>query len=117
MMDTIFDDIVNFLTFQRLIAPYALIVFYWLGAFGMPLLAWWAMLWGRQRLPFFAPMMDGSLGVMRMTLTARQRFMLGMMFACGFLMMELFWRMMFEFMLAYFQIHEALTKVVPGQRL
>lgn len=113
-MNTIFDDIGSLLTFRHLIAPYALIVFYWLGAFGMPMLAWWMMLWGRKRLPFFAPMMDGSLGVMRVVLSARQRLMLGMMFVCCFLIMELFWRMMFEFMLAFFQMHQALLKLAES---
>lgn len=113
-MDNIFKDIGDFLAFRSLITPYALIIFYYLGALGMPFAAWLFIRWMRLRIPYFAQTMVQGAAYARATIKPQHRLLLGLMFLCCFLMMELFWRMMFEFMLTYFEIHKTLTLISHG---
>lgn len=97
-------DFLDFLSFRRYVSPYALLVFYYLGAVLMPLAIVFFWLWLKRRFPMLveARRQVDSLG--RNYLSLMQR--VGLLLACVFcfLFAELFWRMMFEFMIAYFHI-------------
>jgi hypothetical protein len=45
-------------------------------------------------------------------LAVRQEFLLIFIFTGVFLLMELFWRMLFEFLIAYLQIRDALLQMM-----
>jgi hypothetical protein len=87
----------DFLTFQSFITPKVLTLFYYIGAVLMPLLGWSMMRWLKHRyFPDFIP---------------PKRFYLYLIALLCFLCMELFWRMMFEFLIAYFDMHDALMRM------
>jgi len=93
----------DFLTFNTFITPYLLPLFYFLGAVGMPLLAY--LMWDRIKslLQRFA----GS----GLKTDFRLRILLWSMVIVGFLCMELCWRMLFEAMIAYFDMHSYLEQL------
>lgn len=96
------------LLFRRLIGTELLIGLYYLGAVIVPFAAWWL---GRWVIATFRPA-DGTHGwdghgAVPMTPTLRRR--LWALAILLFLVMEVFWRLAFEFGIAYFQIRDALT--------
>ncbi len=99
----------DFFAFRTFVSPWALIVFYYLGAAVMPAAAWGAALWFVRRYAGAAEALERGRKKVWDVLTPRQR--AGLIFAAvfGFFMMELFWRMMFEFLIAYLQIRDALV--------
>ena len=87
----------DFLTFQTFITPSILLIFYYIGAVVMPAFGWFMMRWLKHRyLPDYK---------------VPKRIYLYTLFLLCFLCMELFWRMMFEVMIAYFDMHDALMRM------
>jgi len=76
---------------------------YIMGAFIMPLFSWLILLWIKKRL----------LNKLHLELKIPflYKFIFYFCFILCFLFMEIFWRIMFEFMIAYFDIHNALIKL------
>ncbi len=99
----------DFLTFKSFISPAALIVLYYTGAVILPVASWaWALrLIGRsgaaQRI------YQKGRHALWQNLNYKQRTRGIVLFVGLFLLMELFWRMLFEFLIAYMQIHGALV--------
>lgn len=96
------------LLFRRLIGTELLIGLYYLGAVIVPFAAWWL---GRWVIVTVRPA-DGvhdweGQGAVPMTPSLRRR--LWVFTILLFLVMEVFLRLAFEFGVAYFQIHDALT--------
>ncbi len=87
----------DFLAFRAFITPSLLIVIYYFGAAVIPLLSWFAMRWLKRRYfpEFVLP----------------KRFYIYTLFLLCFLCMEIFWRMIFEVMIAYFDMHDALMNM------
>ena len=85
----------EFLSFKTFITPYVLIIFYYIGAVAIPLL-----------LYFYKKKLLAWLGL-EIKFHARVK----LIFLIMFFIMELIWRMGFEMLLAYFQIHEILEKM------
>jgi len=96
----------DFLTFKTFISPTILIVMYILGATIMPLLAWWMALKVRKYFPSKVESMKKSL-FFKMRL--RDKVILMSIALLLLLCMEICWRMMFEFLIAYMQIHDVLV--------
>jgi len=96
---------VDFLTFKTFITPSLLVIMYIVGALVMPVASYYISKWvvtryfSRQKEIFFA----GT--------TPKQRFLLLLMFLGCFLCMEIMWRVMFEFVVAYFDMHATLMKL------
>ena len=84
------DYIKDFLSFDILISPYILTLFYILGALLVPLITWKLVqvlkLKFLNKIPYFT-----------------------IAFIILFVFAELFWRILFEYLIAFMQIHEALT--------
>jgi hypothetical protein len=87
----------DFLTFRIFVAPSILTFIYYLGAVVMPLAAWSVSWWLKHR---YFP--DYKLP---------KQIYLYIVFLFCFLCMELFWRVMFEFLIAYFDMHDALMQM------
>ena len=88
----------DFLTFKTFITPTLLILFYYIGAFLMPLVSW----------KFIKSIEKYStLKVSQLLLTKYFRISLGLFLTL--LCMEICWRIIFEFMIAYFNMHDALV--------
>ena len=95
----------DFLTSQTFITPTLLLIIYYIGALIIPVLGWYFTLWVKK-----AYLSDVSKAIKDHT-TPKQRFILFMIFLITLFCMEIFWRVMFEFFIAYFDMHDALMKL------
>lgn len=98
----------DLLTFRTFVTPSVLVAVYFLGAVSVPVFAWLlarrvvtALDARGERWPASSPGLQAG---------ARAR--TGALAVLLFVALELGWRMLFEFLLAYFQIREALVR--PG---
>jgi len=87
---------VKFLTFSTFIAQDVLIFFYYIGVLFLPFFIYYYREFLVQKLSFFSTQNQKKFII----------FML-LMFLC----MELFWRIMFEVMIGYFDMHDYLYEV------
>jgi len=99
----------DFLTFKSFITPSFLILFYFIGAMVIPLFSWILMVWIQKR--YFSKVSLQFKEIIRKETTFFQRFLFMTLLVLSFLAMEIFWRMMFEFMIAYFDMHDALMRL------
>ncbi len=105
----------DFLTFQTFITQDVLIFFYYIGAVVMPLALWRFRRYMIAKLPF-CRQADNMAKTVFMQLKPLHRWAAVAIFIVLFLVMELLWRMMFETMIAYFQIHDDIHRML-GQRM
>jgi len=99
----------DFLTFRTFISPGVLAIAYYVGAVSIPMLAW--LIARRLKVRLAAALDEGRWpGAAKPPALAWAR-VLGLSFI-AFVAMEIGWRMLFEFLLANFQIREALLAQV-----
>lgn len=109
------DALLDFLSFKTFLSPWALLSVYYLGAVGVPLLCWWLAYRVfhhpaiRPVTPQLANLANATAKLVQQATSRAQRIKAGLTFLLLFLFMELFWRMMFEFMLAYLQMRDAMV--------
>jgi uncharacterized membrane protein required for colicin V production len=99
----------DFLLFKTFITPSLLLFIYYIGAVLIPLLSWYLAAWVHRN---YLSKVSGLLKeeIKRRT-TVKQRLYTVIAFVLCFLCMEIFWRMMFEFFIAYFDMHDALMQM------
>ncbi|MGB0712835.1 MAG: DUF4282 domain-containing protein [Gammaproteobacteria bacterium] len=105
------DTLVDFLMFRATISEHALIVMYYLGALGGPFVsAWFAIRLARHWHAIKEKLtVDTERALPPLPARYRRRG-----WAAGlvlFLLMELGWRMLFEYLIAFMHMHEALLKI------
>ncbi len=102
----------DFLSFKSFISIPALISFYYLGAVFAPFLAWLAarrlLYWVTRLLPCNVEPGSRPRYVFHL-LPNRQKLLLLVGFLIMFVMMELFWRILFEYLIAFMQMRDALV--------
>lgn len=101
----------DFLTFKRFISIEVLIVFYYLGAVVLPMAIWYLMTWLLQRYQLLNAAYENGKEIVWSSLSSKQKTRVLAFFIISFLFMELFWRMLFEFLIAYMQMRDALLHV------
>lgn len=101
--------VIDFLTFRTMISEQVLIVFYYLGAAGMPLAAWLSAAYLMRRCNPGRDAYALSKHLFVMSVPKRRRVQAIALFAAAFMFMELMWRLMFEYLIAFMQIREALV--------
>ena len=99
----------DFLTFQTFITPTLLILVYYIGAVLIPLLSWYLARWIKRS--YFTEVSGIIKKEIQTRTTSKQRFIVLLVFLIAFLCMEIFWRVIFEFFIAYFDMHDALMKI------
>ena len=99
----------EFLTFQTFITPALLMFMYYIGALVIPLLSWYFARWIKK--VYFSEISEKVKTSVVIHTTARQRLIIYTIFFICFLCMEIVWRVMFEFFIAYFDMHDALMKL------
>ena len=99
----------DFLTFQIFITPTLLIFIYYIGAVLIPIVSWYLARWIKRS--YFSEVSKSIKEEITTRTTAKQRFIVYAAFIMCFLCMEILWRVMFEFFIAYFDIHDALMKL------
>ncbi|MBA1421277.1 MAG: DUF4282 domain-containing protein [Epsilonproteobacteria bacterium] len=98
----------DFLTFKTFLTPTLLLIFYYLYAIVIPVVSYSIAKWVKSS--YFKKENSDK----EMIVTPKQkRIIVGIALLC-FLCMELFWRVMFEFFIAYFDMHDALMHISKG---
>jgi len=92
----------DFLLFNTFITPSLLFISYYIGALLIPLLSWTIAKWIQKN--YFSKLSEN----IAVKITPKQGIYLILAFIFCFLCMEIFWRVMFEFFIAYFDMHDAL---------
>ena len=98
----------DFLTFKSFISTEALILFYYIGALILPIGIWIFLNWLIRRYELLNVAYENGKKMLWQSLNIKQQIKLVTLFVFFFLFMELFWRMLFEFLIAYMQIRDAL---------
>ncbi|MCK5917224.1 MAG: DUF4282 domain-containing protein [Cocleimonas sp.] len=99
----------DFLSFKSFISIPVLIGFYYMGAVVMPIFLWFVSLWLTNKFQFIDTLQKKSKEMIWHRFTLQQKILFVVLFTMAFLFIELFWRMMFEFLIAYMQIRDALV--------
>jgi hypothetical protein len=98
----------DFLTFKTFISTEALIMFYYIGALILPLGIWGLLTWLIRKYKDIDAAYENGKVIVWKALDKQQQMKLVSFFIATFLFLELFWRMLFEFLIAYMQIRDAL---------
>ncbi|RDH80782.1 MAG: hypothetical protein DIZ80_17315 [endosymbiont of Galathealinum brachiosum] len=98
----------DFLTFKKFISTEALILFYYTGALLMPVGIWVSLLWLTKKYKLIHDAYQNTKDILWKSLTLKQQIKFISFFILCILFAELFWRMLFEFLIAYMQIRDAL---------
>jgi hypothetical protein len=99
----------DFLTFKTFITPTLLLVFYYMGAILIPFVSYYLGLWLKGR--YFSKISTTLKDTIVINTTKKQRLLFIVLALLCFVCMELFWRVMFEFFIAYFDMHDALMQL------
>ena len=100
----------DFLTFKTFISTEALIVFYYLGALILPIGLWLLLTWLIRKYRLLNTVYENGKELFWKLLSRKQQTKFVVFFIISFLFMELFWRMLFEFLIAYMQMRDALLQ-------
>ncbi|MET0067081.1 MAG: DUF4282 domain-containing protein [Candidatus Thiodiazotropha sp.] len=103
----------EFLSFESFISTEVLIVFYYLGAIILPFGIWLLFAWIIRKYEIVNTAFESTKEVIWNSLKRKQKITFVALFGFAFLFMELFWRMLFEFLIAYMQIRDALLHIQP----
>ena len=100
----------DFLTFKSFISTEVLIIFYYIGAVILPVSLWYVFMWLIKKYHFIDAAYLKGKEVFWQSLNRKHQRKFIILFLCCFFFMELFWRMLFEFLIAYMQIRDALLQ-------
>jgi len=98
----------DFLTFKSFISTEALIVFYYVGAIFLPVGIWHSFTYIIKKYVFVSNVYKKGQSALWGTLSKNHKRKVIIAFIISFVFMELFWRMLFEFLIAYMQMRDAL---------
>lgn len=101
----------DFLSFKTFISTEALIGFYYLGAIILPVFSWLFINWLIAKYELLNSSYKNGKKLLWKSLSKKQQTTFVIFFIIAFLFMELFWRMLFEFLIAYMQIRDALFQL------
>ena len=101
----------EFLAFKSFISTEVLIIFYYLGALILPIGVWLLLTWLIQKYRLLNTAYESGREIIWKSLNRKQQAKIVVFFVTSFLFMELFWRMFFEFLIAYMQMRDALLQI------
>jgi len=99
----------NFLTFKTFITPTLLIFIYFIGAILIPLLSWYIARFVKNT--YFSHSSKQINQTVHQQTSSKQRILMILFFMLCFFCMEIFWRVLFEVFIAYFDMHDALLQL------
>ena len=102
---------IDFLSFKTFISIDALIIFYYIGAIFLPIAVWLSMMGLVRKYQIISRVYKLGKETLWGMLSYQQKSVLLLFFVFLFFLMELFWRMIFEFLIAYMQMREALLQM------
>jgi len=114
-MDTTTSSLLlDFLSFRVLMSPAVLVLLYYAGAVMAPVLVFWFYKKSVSKIdqsPMASHKAKLKAAFDKSETVQRHKQKAIVLAIMTFLMMEFFWRMMFEFFVAYYQMHNALIKI------
>ncbi len=99
----------DFLSFNTFISIPVLITFYYLGAVVMPLSLWFFTRWIMKKFSLIKNIQEVGRAFVWRSLSVKQKILFILLFNFLFVFMELMWRVMFEYIIAYMQMRDALV--------
>ncbi len=102
---------IDFFTFKTFISIEALSVFYFIGAIILPFGSWIITIKIINSTNLLSSTYDHINNLTWQRLNIKQKFYMALFLLFFFLFMELLWRMMFEFLIAFIQMRDALVVV------
>lgn len=101
----------DFLAFRSFISIQVLIIFYYLGALVLPVAIWLLLNWLIRKYRLVNSAYVSGTDIIWKSLSGKQQVLFVMVLVISFLFMELFWRMLFEYLIAYMQMRDALLQI------
>lgn len=98
---------VDFLNFRFFISPYVLVICYYIGALCVPVGSWFLALLIKHKYWLVSDVYKLSKITFNKITRTKDRVILCTLFILFFICLEIMWRMMFEFLIAYLQMREA----------
>ena len=106
------EILLDFILFKRFVSLYVLIPFYYIGAVGIPFLGWFTLLRVRQKYPSVHAMEERIDKLLYQTVVGKKvRAAFVLIFMVIFVLMEIMWRMFFEYLIAFLQIRDSLLQL------
>jgi len=103
---------IDFLNFKFFISPYVLIAFYYIGAIAVPVGSWFFASWIIRKYSIASDIYESGKETFKNITRTKDRMLLYALFILFFICMEIMWRMMFEFLIAYLQMRDALMALM-----
>jgi len=100
----------DFLTFKDFLSIPVLIAFYYFGAIVFPFVMWVFSSWLMKKYTLFGDAHSKGKEIFWGALSGQQKLKLVAVFLVAFIFMELFWRMLFEYLIAFMQMRDALLQ-------
>jgi hypothetical protein len=100
----------DFLTFKNFISIPVLISFYYFGAIIFPFFMWIFSRWLMKKYALLGDAHSKGKEILWSALSGQQKAKLVAVFVVAFIFMELFWRMLFEYLIAFMQMRDALLQ-------
>ncbi|MDO9515492.1 MAG: DUF4282 domain-containing protein [Syntrophales bacterium] len=105
------ETLLAFVLFKRFISLYVLIPAYYIGAVGIPFFGWFTLLRVRQKYPLIYAIEEQIDKLIYQTDSGKKtRAAFILIFAIIFVLMEIMWRMLFEYLIAFLQIRDTLLQ-------
>jgi hypothetical protein len=105
------EGFIDYLTFRSFISPHVLVACYYIGALGVPVGSWLFARWIKRKYLIVSDVYDSSRKMIFSITRTKDRMLFYILFALFFFCMEIMWRMMFEFLIAYFQMRDVLLEL------
>jgi hypothetical protein len=99
----------DFLTFDSFISIPVLMGFYYIGAVFCPLVMWRCIRWMVARFSLLEQTYLRGKTLIWQLLPVKQKVRVALLFVVAFLLAEVLWRMLFEFLIAFMQMRDALV--------
>ncbi|MEA3412475.1 MAG: DUF4282 domain-containing protein [Pseudomonadota bacterium] len=102
------QGLVDFLNFRFFISPHVLVGCYYAGALGVPFGSWFLAIWIKRRYGLVSDAHQSGKTAFLAVTGKRNRLLFYVLVILIFICMEILWRVMLEFLIAYLQMREAL---------
>jgi hypothetical protein len=102
---------IDYLNFRSFISPHVLVACYYIGALGVPVGSWFFARWIKRKYWVVSDIYESSKTMIFNITRTKDRMLFYVLFALFFFCMEIIWRMVFEFLIAYLQMREALLEL------
>ena len=106
----------DYLVFNKFIAQNILILSYYFGAIFMPILLWYMRLYIIKKV-LFVKEIKLFVDPYYSKLSAQEKRKIWLVFIALFICMQLCWRMMFEAMIGYFDMHDYLYEIAKSLKV